>query len=56
MSRDELAVHLDAMIQTCFVQRSVIKSATAHIAGLECSGGAQVEDRHREWARELLAS
>ena len=44
------------MIQTCFVQRAVIKSATAHIAGLECQGGAQVEERHREWARELMAS
>lgn len=56
MNRDELVMHLDAMIQTCFVQRAVIKSATAHIAGLECQGGAQVEERHREWARELMAS
>jgi hypothetical protein len=35
MSRDELAVHLDAMIITCFNQRAVIKAATHHVAGLE---------------------
>lgn len=56
MSRDELVIHLDALLQQCFQQRAVIRSATQHIAGLEMKGGAQVEERHREWARELLAS
>ena len=55
MSRDELVVHLDDLLQQCFQQRAVIRSATQHIAGLECRGGAQVEDRHLKWARELLA-
>lgn len=56
MSRDELVIHLDAVLEQCFQQRAVIRSATQHIAALESRGGAQVEDRHREWARELLAS
>jgi hypothetical protein len=54
MSRDELAVHLDAMIITCFNQRAVIKAATHHVAGLEAKGGAPVTEQHLEWARELM--